>query len=153
MGACNDNRIPDKCDIDCGTSGGPRDIPGCGESEDCNANSVPDEGDPDFDADGVPDDCDPDLDRAGVPNEDDACEFTPPGEPVNPSAGPIGDLDHDCDVTPNDYFYFWFCLGESSPGGEPGFQECLDVFHFDAEADVDSEDFGVFRRVFTGSTI
>ncbi|HUU94503.1 MAG TPA: FG-GAP repeat protein [Phycisphaerae bacterium] len=40
---CNSNGIPDECDIDCGTSGGPCDVPGCGQSEDCQPNGVPDE--------------------------------------------------------------------------------------------------------------
>ena len=38
---CNENGIPDECDIDCDLPG--CDVPGCGESEDCNTNSVPDE--------------------------------------------------------------------------------------------------------------
>ena len=40
---CNGNGIPDECDIDCGPSGGPCDVPGCGESEDCNSDGIPDE--------------------------------------------------------------------------------------------------------------
>ncbi|MCP4592111.1 MAG: VCBS repeat-containing protein, partial [bacterium] len=42
-GGCNGNRIPDECDLDCGSNGGPCDVPGCGQSEDCNANATPDE--------------------------------------------------------------------------------------------------------------
>ncbi|MCK4660093.1 MAG: hypothetical protein KAV82_11280 [Phycisphaerae bacterium] len=42
-GDCNENGIPDECDIDCGASGGPCDIPGCGQSSDCNSNGLPDE--------------------------------------------------------------------------------------------------------------
>ncbi len=40
---CNINGIDDACDIDCGTPGGPCDVPGCGESDDCDTNGVPDE--------------------------------------------------------------------------------------------------------------
>ena len=40
---CNNNDIEDACDIDCGGSGGPCDVPGCSRSQDCNANGVPDE--------------------------------------------------------------------------------------------------------------
>jgi len=40
---CNQNGIDDACDIDCGTPGGPCDVPGCGQSEDCNGNGQPDE--------------------------------------------------------------------------------------------------------------
>ena len=51
---CNGNGIEDACDLDCGPSGGPCDVPGCGESEDCNVNGVPDECDI---ADDTSDDC------------------------------------------------------------------------------------------------
>ncbi len=40
---CNNNGIPDPCDINCGPPGGPCDLPGCGASADCNANGIPDE--------------------------------------------------------------------------------------------------------------
>ncbi|MHC4698856.1 MAG: S8 family serine peptidase, partial [Planctomycetota bacterium] len=39
---CNISGLADECDVDCGTPGGPCDVPGCGGSLDCNANSVPD---------------------------------------------------------------------------------------------------------------
>jgi formylglycine-generating enzyme required for sulfatase activity len=45
---CNDNGILDECDLDCGTPGGPCDVPGCGQSTDANGN-------------GVLDDCAPDI--------------------------------------------------------------------------------------------
>ncbi len=65
---CNTNGIPDPCDLDCGTNGGPCDIPGCGESEDCNTNNVPDECDI---AAGTSEDCQPN----GIPDE---CDILPP---------------------------------------------------------------------------
>ncbi len=40
---CNNNGIPDECDIDCGPPGGPCDVPGCGQSADCQPNGIPDE--------------------------------------------------------------------------------------------------------------
>ncbi len=40
---CNNNEIPDRCDIDCGEPGGECDVPDCGQSEDCNGNLIPDE--------------------------------------------------------------------------------------------------------------
>lgn len=40
---CNQNGVPDACDIDCGAPGGTCDIAGCGLSSDCNSNGVPDE--------------------------------------------------------------------------------------------------------------
>jgi len=60
---CNGNDIPDQCEIDCGTKGGPCDIPGCGMIVDCNDNDVPDECDiangtsQDENGDGIPDEC------------------------------------------------------------------------------------------------
>ena len=45
---CNRNGILDECDLDCGTAGGPCDVPGCGQSTDENGN-------------GVLDDCAPDI--------------------------------------------------------------------------------------------
>jgi len=65
---CNSNAIPDECDIACGTTGVPCDLPDCGLSADCNANDIPDEcdiaecaGNPacaDCNSNGVPDECD-----------------------------------------------------------------------------------------------
>ena len=55
---CNANGLQDACDLSCGPSGGPCDLPGCGQSADGNGNGVPDEcesagpdgdGDVDFD--------------------------------------------------------------------------------------------------------
>ncbi|HKQ49065.1 MAG TPA: LamG-like jellyroll fold domain-containing protein [Phycisphaerae bacterium] len=40
---CNLNGIPDACDISCGISGGPCDVPGCGTKTDCDSNGVPDD--------------------------------------------------------------------------------------------------------------
>ena len=40
---CNDNGIPDECDLDCGTTDGPCDIDGCGQSQDNNGDGIPDE--------------------------------------------------------------------------------------------------------------
>ncbi len=43
MADCNNNGIPDECDISCGPLGGPCDVPGCGQSADSNSNGIPDE--------------------------------------------------------------------------------------------------------------
>jgi len=40
---CNNNRIEDACDLDCGPAGGPCDVPGCGAGFDCDSNSTLDE--------------------------------------------------------------------------------------------------------------
>ncbi|MCK4343445.1 MAG: thrombospondin type 3 repeat-containing protein [Phycisphaerae bacterium] len=66
---CNDNGIPDECDIDCGEPGGECDVPGCGQSADCQPNGIPDECDI---ADGSSEDCQPN----GVPDE---CDMADPG--------------------------------------------------------------------------
>ena len=82
-----------------------------------------------------------------MPNELDVCEFSPLGDPVNPYGGPMGDLDDDCAVTLDDYFYFEYCLFDSGPGVEPGFHDCTDIFDFDADNDVDLYDFAEFSLV------
>jgi hypothetical protein len=72
---CNTNGIDDACDLDCGTPGGPCDLPGCGLSTDCNTNAVPDECDlsggasQDCDGNAIPDECDMALGASG-------CAFT-----------------------------------------------------------------------------
>jgi len=72
---CNSNGIDDACDLECGTSGGPCDIPGCGLGIDCNTNAVPDECDlsggtsQDCDGNAIPDECDMALGASG-------CAFT-----------------------------------------------------------------------------
>ena len=82
---CNDNGIPDPCDIDCGPPGGECDVPGCGQSEDCNLNGIPDECElegNDCNANGVPDDCDiadgtsQDCNENGIPDECDIADGT-----------------------------------------------------------------------------
>ncbi|MCP4246031.1 MAG: S8 family serine peptidase [bacterium] len=77
---CNFNAVLDECDVDCGTSGGPCDVAGCGGSADCNSDGIPDDCEPDCDSNGVADGCDiaacapndsacQDCDRNGVPDE------------------------------------------------------------------------------------
>jgi len=80
---CNNNGVPDFCDVDCGTPGGACDVPGCGQSGDCNHDRVPDE-------------CHPDIDEDGLT---DVCEMI------------FGDFDLDGDVDQEDYGYFQRCLG------------------------------------------
>ncbi len=82
---CNENGVPDYCDGDCAASGGACNLPGCGQSADCNSNDILDECDiadcvanPDCDdcnLNGVPDSCDiagptsHDVDADEVPDE------------------------------------------------------------------------------------
>ena len=93
-GDCQPNGIDDMCDLDCGTPGGVCDVPGCGQSDDCNGNDVPDECDiagstsADCNSDGTPDecniaDCDPndvdcqDCNNNGIPDECDITDCDP----------------------------------------------------------------------------
>jgi hypothetical protein len=139
---CNANLLPDECDIRAGTS------------TDCNTNGQPDECDitsgqsRDFDGDGLLDECDPDVDNDGVANESDVCNETAAGQPVNPRGGPMGDVTDDCVVTLADHYYFEFCLGDSGPAAPPLFLECVEVFDFDADGDVDLRDYASFQRLF-----
>ncbi len=75
---CNDNGIPDACDIDCGSPGDPCYFIGCGLSDDCNNNGVPDDClafEIDCNANKIPDACDiaqetsADCNENGVPDE------------------------------------------------------------------------------------
>ncbi|MBI4717941.1 MAG: hypothetical protein HY763_09075 [Planctomycetes bacterium] len=95
---CNNNGIGDMCDIDCGPPGGSCDVPGCGQSQDCAPDGVPDECEADDDNDRVPNSCDRcpgfddalDADRDDVP---DACDRCPGFDDL---------LDADNDGVPND---------------------------------------------------
>jgi|GEM_PF-4907036 len=61
---CNENGIPDTCDLDCGFQDCVS-YPDCGQNEDCNGNGVPDECElagNDCNSNGIPDDCEPDED-------------------------------------------------------------------------------------------
>ncbi len=85
--------------VDSGTCG-TCDIP---QADDCDANGVPDQCEPDFDGDGLIDACDPDIDNDGVLNPKDVCDYTPPGAQVEPNGGVLGDVDGDCDVDLEDF--------------------------------------------------
>ncbi|MCK4625309.1 MAG: hypothetical protein KAV00_08370, partial [Phycisphaerae bacterium] len=76
---CQSNGIPDECELvdnDCNTNTVPDDCDiATGTSADCNSNGVPDECDPDCNTNGVPDECDiaagtsEDCQPNGVPDE------------------------------------------------------------------------------------
>ncbi|HWL92460.1 MAG TPA: hypothetical protein VNT79_02910, partial [Phycisphaerae bacterium] len=112
---CNDNGVPDDCDIDVTDPDGNTQV-----SEDCDENAVPDECDPDCDANGVPDTCDldpadPDGDSWVEPdcNEDnypDACDID-----LGP---PFGSLDADENGSPDECEESQMMMGGSGGGGE-----------------------------------
>lgn len=63
--------------------------------------------------------------------------------------GPFGDFFNDCDVDLEDYALLEVCLWFSGPGVIPPFDECIDVFDFDPDNDVDLGDVAKFQQVFT----
>lgn len=77
---CNNNEIPDPCDVHCIISG--CNVPGCGGSDDCNNNFVPDECEPDCNSNNQPDDCDvflgtvPDCNNNSNPDDCDILQGT-----------------------------------------------------------------------------
>ncbi|MFQ5424922.1 MAG: LamG-like jellyroll fold domain-containing protein [Phycisphaerae bacterium] len=111
---CNGNGIDDPCDLDCGTPGGPCDVPGCGQSGDCNANGVPDDCEPDCNGNGIVDECEvppigqgPDCNANGVPDVcesdcngngiPDECEVPPIGQGPDCNANGVPDVcESDC---------------------------------------------------------
>ncbi|MGB2986477.1 MAG: sialidase family protein, partial [Phycisphaerae bacterium] len=91
---CNDNNVPDECEVDCNNNGIPDECDiADGTSEDCTGNGIPDECEPDCNDNGVadscdiqngtsddcngnrvPDECDPDCDGDGIPSDCDLDE-------------------------------------------------------------------------------
>ncbi len=95
---CNSNGVPDECDPDCDNDNIPNECEAdcnangtpddCENITDCNANGVPDECEPDCDADGIPDECEPDCDLDYVPDD---CEPDCDGD------GEPDECESDCD--------------------------------------------------------
>ncbi len=55
-------------------------------------------------------------------------------------------------VTLGDYRFFAICHSLSGPDGAPGFQDCIEVFDFDGDGDVDLRDSAVFVRALRSVT-
>ncbi len=111
---CNNNTVPDACDLDCEGLGCE---PPCGGSFDCNGNHVPDECEADCNDNDIPDACDvapgecDDCDHDGLPDpvsEDcqpntvpDECETDCDGDTIPDTCEVITDIDgdgvEDCD--------------------------------------------------------
>lgn len=128
---CNDNGIPDECDLDCGSTGGNCDLPACGLAPDIDVNGVPDGCDPDCNANGlpdgfdvssagtssdcnentVPDDCEVDSDGDASPDECDECPLDAENDADGDGAcanvdpcplDPLDDADEDGICAPED---------------------------------------------------
>jgi len=55
-------------------------------------------------------------------------------------------------VTLGDYRFFAICLSLSGPNGTPGFEDCIEVFDFDGDGDVDLRDSAAFVRALRSVT-
>ena len=142
---CNDNDIIDNCDISCEEEG--CDVPGCGMSEDCNGNGIPDECERDLDGDGLIDACDPDIDGDGVLNEADVCGMTPSCILVDAEGRPTMDINDNCLLDLPDYRYMDNCMSGGGPGSSAS-GLCSDMYDSDSDGDVDLMDFMCFQKSF-----
>jgi hypothetical protein len=71
---CNENDVPDPCDISCAPTGCA--IAGCGQSNDCNTNGIPDEcEEPDCNGNSIPDECELDGNDCNTNGIPDDCEL------------------------------------------------------------------------------
>ncbi len=130
---CDENGIPDRCDLDCGPAGGACDVPGCGTANDCNGNGILDRCESqadcnnnsiqdicdiaggysqDCNANGIPDECEPDCNGNGVPDE---CDITFGGTPDCNGNG----VPDDCDISSE-------TSDDCQPNGVPDECEILD---------------------------
>lgn len=147
---CNGNQVPDWCDVDPADPDGNSMV-----SLDCNHNLVPDECEPDCDHNGFPDDCVPPGDRDGDAINDclDQC----------PDTNPLGACI--CPPTGLCCFPGFGCLGPFTPqqcldfGGIPECQAsqvcrngCL-LGDMNDDGDLDLKDFSDLTLCFSGSTI
>ena len=117
---------------------------------DCNANSIPDQCEPDSDGDYVPNDCD-------------LCPATIPGAPIDAQGCPPeipGDFEHDGDVDAVNLTTFVACsTGPEIPYAAPppgcglSLEAGLLPADFDGDFDVDQADFAVFQRCWSGGGI
>lgn len=120
---CNGNGLADTCDVDCGPAGGVCDVPGCGQSKDCNGDKTPDECEPDANHNGVADGCEfqnGDFDLDGDVDQSDfgilqACLTGRNASLTEPVCRRV-DLDHDDAVDSSDLWLFRQCLtGDGIP--------------------------------------
>ncbi|NOT02096.1 MAG: hypothetical protein HOP29_15900 [Phycisphaerales bacterium] len=107
---CNENDINDFCDVHCAAPGELCGVPGCGQSDDCNGNDLPDECEPDCNGTGRPDLCDvlmgdsADCNENLVPDEcEPDCNGTDSPDDCDIRDGISGDCNHnaipdECDI-------------------------------------------------------
>ncbi len=114
---CNDNGIPDVCDISCTKenpitlNGCAHDYPSprCGTQDDCNTNGIPDDCEPDCNSNGIADSCDissgasVDCDDNGIPDECEDCNNNGIGDACEITAGSAMDcnsngIPDDCEM-------------------------------------------------------
>ena len=126
---CDENDIPDDCELDCGAPDGPCDIAGCGARNDCNNNGVIDECEIDNDCNEneTPDDCDiasetsRDLNENGLPDEcEPDCNENDVPDDLDISSGNSDDCDEnsvpdECDPDCNENDVADPCDVESTP--------------------------------------
>ena len=92
---CNNNEVPDACDLDCSAQGC---APPCGESVDCDTNGVPDECQADCNGNDIADTCDirdetsDDCQPNTIPDE---CEDDCDGDGIPDDCDPPDDCDGD----------------------------------------------------------
>ena len=99
---CNDNGVPDACDIDCAATNPLTqencyiDFPAptnCGQADDCNTNGIPDDCEPDCNSNGFADSCDiangfsNDCDSNGIPDDCEDCNNNGIGDACEVAAG------------------------------------------------------------------
>ena len=138
---CDHNGIIDTCDFSCGESGGPCDVPGCGQAVDCNNNGVNDVCDLDTDHDALIDDCDPDDDNDGLPDVSDNCPKIANANQADEDGDGVGDA---CDACPHTV-RGQTVTPDGCPVGIPG--------DMDRDGDVDMTDFGLLQACLSGTNV
>lgn len=90
----------DACDV-CPDVSDPQQLDTDSDGRGDACDNCPDDFNPDqadFDGDGIGDECDPDKDGDGISNENDVCEWTRLGLPVDCEGRPLRDCNNDCQV-------------------------------------------------------